>query len=274
MPTPAERQRAFVGLATLSRRELVALWRKLNLGDPERLREPVAQIIADIVDRYGAAAASLAADLYDENRNDSGAPGSFRALTAPPVPAERTESLARWGLGPLFSANPDGAKALSLLGGGLQRIVLDQGRETTALSVSQDPAGPTYARHASANACTFCRLLATRSATYRTAESAEYVVGRGTDAATNLVRTVGRKALGVKTRGAQALGDKYHDYCKCTVIEVFPDQQYEEAPYVQQWRDSYKAAVRSLGAPGQTGLSYDEGLTKTLAHMRDAMGSA
>ena len=267
-PTPAERQRVYARLAALSERELSEVWRKLNLSRPDRLADPLAEILAALIEKYGSAGATLAADWFDEAREAAGAAGAFTAITATPPEMERVEALSRWGIGPLFAANPDGAAALSLLAGGLQREVLKMPRATTEGSVSLDPAGPTFARHASANACAFCRMVATRGAVYTSREAAERVGGRGTDVSTNVGRTSGRRALGVRARGTQRLGDKYHDHCHCVAVEVWPGQTFEEAPYVKQWREQYSEALdTSKGSHGAIDVK------KTLANWREEFGA-
>ena len=267
-PTPAERQRLFVRLAALSEQELARIWRKLNLTKPDRLAGPLAEILAALIEKYGTAGASLAADWYDEARDAAGAAGSFTALPALPPDPERVQVLSRWGIGPLFGANPDGAAALSLLAGGLQRQVLKMPRATTEGSATLDPAGPTFARHASANACAFCRMLASRGAVYTSAEAAERVGGRGTDLSTNIGRTRGRRAQGIRARGTQRLGDKYHDHCHCVSVPVWPGQSFEEAPYVKQWREQYSEALdTSKGSHGAIDVN------KTLANWREEFGA-
>lgn len=266
-PTASERQQLLGSLTTLSLRELREVWRRLNLSQPDRLREPLAEILEEIADRYGSGAATLAADWYDEHRADVGLGGAYAAAPAALPERERFEALSGWSAGALFGDAAAPALALSRLEGGLARIVFDQARDTTALAVQSDPAGPTYARHASANACAFCMMLATRGPTYTSAAAAQSVVGRGTDASTNVGRTSGRMALGVRERGSQSMGDGYHDHCKCTAIEVFPGETYEEAPYVAEWRKTYNDVK-------VTGGKYDAIDPKaTLAEMRKSLGT-
>ena len=94
-------------------------------------------------------------------------------------------------------------------------MVSEGARDTVAESVDQDPAKPLFARHASANACAFCRLVATRGAVYRSAQSA-------------------------------GDGHKYHDHCHCVVVPVW-DDRYEPAPYVAGWESAYKSAYKAVG---------------------------
>jgi len=266
-PSPPERQQALAALATLSVRELEEFWRRLDLGRPDRLAEPLAVVVADIVDRYGAAAASLAADWYDEAREEARARGVFTAAVAASPAQDRIEALTRWGIAPLFGTSPSSPAALTRVSGGMQRVVLNQARDTTAASVALDPAKPRFARHASANACAFCRLLATNGPIYRSESSALHVVGRGTDTSTNATRTKGRKAKGIHARGSRTLGEKYHDDCRCAAIEVFDQDAYKEAPYVAEWRQTYNDVKVTAG-------KYDAvDLKATLAEMRKTLGT-
>lgn len=256
-PTPAERQRLLSSLSRLTERDLAAIWAKLNLADPDRLAEPLAQVLTEIADKYGAVAASLAADWYEEARDDAGVASRFTPVIADSPDADRVSALSRWGVGPLFGANPDGAAALTLIVGGLQRIVLDQARDTTFGSVAVDPARPRWARHASINACAFCALMATRGAVYASEEDALTITGHklgGVDyrkmARTGASREsilAGARVNGRKGRPTKRpLGEKYHDDCHCVAVEVFGD--YDEAPYVAEWRDAYTKATAELGS--------------------------
>lgn len=266
MPTSAEKvRRGHAALASRARREVATAWLKVALLPTERVAPIMSELLLEVADKYGTAAGSIAADYYDELRVAAGAPGRFTPTIAPLPEVERFEALARWGVGPMFATDPNPAKALSLMSGGLSRIVLGVGRDTIADAVSADPTGPRYARHASANACAFCAMLATRGAVFTSAASAGAVVGRGTDLATNIGRTRGAKAKGVHARGERSLGEKYHDDCHCTSVPVWPGQKYDEAPYVKQWRDAY------ANAPGEPGEAIN--LKDTLSSMREELGT-
>lgn len=228
-PSPSSRQAALRGLTRLFVADLSTVWRKLNLSSPGKLADPLSQLLQAIADKYGVAAATLAADWYDESRTDAGVPGSFTASPADIPDATRFDALARWGVGPLFGGSPDEALALNLIAGGLQRIILNANRDTITGATAADPAKPRWARHASANACAFCALMASRGPVYRSQSSA-------------------------------GDGAKYHDDCHCAVIEVFPGQRYDEAPYVAKWREAY-------------GNAPNGDLSKALASMREQLGT-
>lgn len=143
-------------------------------------------LLASLIPTYGDIAATVAADLYDEMRDAAAVARSFSAVTAPLPDSERAAVLARWGVSPMLGASPDVQAALTLVAGGLQRIIADAHRETVALSVAKDPAQARYARYARAGACDFCSMLAGRGAIY-----------------------------GGKAGGA---GGRYHDHCSCIAL--------------------------------------------------------
>ncbi len=255
--SPSEQQAAYSALSKLSQRDLATIWAKLSLGKPAKLADTLTEILDALVSRYGQAAASLAADWYEEARAAAGVSGSFAATAAPLPDVDRVGALSRWGVGPLFGAEPNGALALSLLSGGLQRLVTGMGRQTTELSVATDPQVIGYARHASANACAFCRMLATRGDDFRytSEQSAGFVTGEslgGKDY--RKMRRTGVSSAdilsGRRSRSStkRPIGEKYHDDCHCVPVPIWSSSDYEPPAYVEQWRADYAAAREKSGS--------------------------
>jgi hypothetical protein len=258
-----EHQQAVTDLTTLAQAELVATWRAVDLANPTEVATSVRDVMPAIVVAYSLAGATLAADFYETIRESAGIPGAFAASLVDEVAPERVQALVGWGLEPLFQRDhneadmlskeygvkveprpaPDPDKALSRLSGGLQRIVANADRDTITTNVERDPADARWARHASADACAFCRLLATRDATYRSQTDALRVT----------------QARNKK----RPLGEKYHDDCRCTAIPEWPDAPLERAPYVSDWEAAYTAATSELGG------AHDP--KAILAHMRASM---
>ena len=116
----------------------------------------------------------MAADWYDELRDAERVRGRFRAVPAAEVDVKRWESLAGWGIGPLFGAEPDRAAALTLLEGGLQRTVADRHRLTIVENAVRDPEAAGWTRHGSGSSCDFCIMLIDRGNVY-TEASADFV---------------------------------------------------------------------------------------------------
>lgn len=66
-----------------------------------------------------------------------------------------------------------------------------------------------------AESCGFCAMLASRGPVYKTKKSAGRVVGQAQSPMAAFNGTPAR------TRGARALGDKFHDGCDCLIVPVF-----------------------------------------------------
>lgn len=157
-------------IAVLAQRELAAFYGTLNMNRPEVARTALAAFVADLVERYGNVAATVAADWYDNLRAASGVPGRFEAQLAPVVSAERVEAKVRYAAGGLFGQNLD---TLGLLNVAASKYVLEPGRLTVAQSTARDPGRPKWARvPTGGSTCAFCRLLASRGAVYWTERSA------------------------------------------------------------------------------------------------------
>lgn len=197
--TPNQRQILLSELVAVAISDLVGLWRRATLADVD-FAQFLIEAFPEIAATYAVVAADLAADWYEQ---------SAPQLSYRPVPAEiDTDALtgsARWALG------AQGDTALDRLSGTMQRAVFNGSRETTLLNVEAE-AGATWARHASANACEFCRMLATRLDAYTSRSSASF---------------------------------KSHDHCHCVAIEVRPGEDYEPAPYVEDWQEQYNDARRN-----------------------------
>lgn len=89
---------------------------------------------------------------------------------------------------------------------------------------SAEASGRRWRRVSDGNPCAFCAMLVGRGPVYRSKQSALRVVGRGKEIPTVRKRAKdgswrGGKAKGIKSRGKQDLGEKYHDFCGCTVVE-------------------------------------------------------
>jgi len=146
-------------------RELRDLFAALPLNRPERARNALLEYLPVLTDRYGEAAAAVAAEWYDELRAAERVPGRFRATLAPLTAVEAVEGSVRYAAGHLFTDAP--AAALGVLRGSLVRHVLDPGRGTVRLSTVRDPRTSGWQRIARADGCRFCVMLAQRGAVYK-----------------------------------------------------------------------------------------------------------
>ncbi|SDN79279.1 hypothetical protein [Geodermatophilus sp. DSM 45219] len=181
-------------LLRLALNELGGIWRSLTGRDPNRFRDGLALALPALSEEYGPAAATLGADWYDDMRDLSGVPGTFRAIPAEMPDQGRYDALIGWGTDPLFRGNPevneageviripklgdpdfipDFASAQGRVEGGFQRLVADMDRDSVIGSLKADPQARGWARQTTGESCDFCKMIAGRGAVF-SAETATF----------------------------------------------------------------------------------------------------
>lgn len=237
---------------------------------------------------YVNLAAQATTVYYADQPATPAAPGQEFIPTIPDelIPADRLAASARWAW---LQDKPGPA-----LQGSAMRAVFDGSRDTMIHNVDRER-GARWARHASANACGFCRMMATRGAVYRSEEAATTVGGRSLEltlsdrrrlhqgqgftplseldpaavdealtrrsqysnvrAASKAGKLLGDKKTGA-LRGSRKYGEKYHDHCHCIAVCVRPGDTYQPPPYVEQWDQDYIAATRDMAKAGKTKGDY------------------
>jgi hypothetical protein len=209
MPTVAEVAAFQHLLSRLTAGAVRAVERMLGMTPPER----VPDAYPAIVDPYLAASAQVSAHWY----HSLGGATPFAAQPGPLPPPEQLAQNAHYALS---TGNPFGALSMAT-----DRHVFQTSGATIVHNADREHVG--YARYASATACSFCRVLATRTKLYTSEAAATHVVGRA-----------GR------TRGPRKIGDLYHDNCHCVAVPIRPGDDYQPPDYVKGWQDDYENALR------------------------------
>lgn len=232
-------------VSALALAELLRFWRGVDGEDAIPAAVAVREFLPDLVDGYAPLSSEIAASFYDEARSAAGVRGSFLADLAPGRSMDALQRMISWAVAPLFRSDPktqvaapDTGLALSRLSGGTQLEIAESARDTIQHNGENDPAIARFARHASANACAFCALMATRGAVYRTAAAA-------------------------------GNGNKYHAHCHCVAYPVFEGEVDESPAYVTDWERAYRAARK---AAKRAGVMPD--LQGVLPYMRQSLGAA
>ncbi|HLR96594.1 MAG TPA: hypothetical protein VK053_18870, partial [Jiangellaceae bacterium] len=162
VPSPTILRDSVAGLVAYAAADLDTLWAGLVSAD--QAREALMDVLPALVETYGRAAATVAADWYDDTRIEQGVRGRFTAAPAA-LREPGADELARWGIDPLFGRNPDWGAARTLVAGGLQRRIANASRETIMNSSNADPQAEGWQRTGSGD-CDFCNLLIGRGAVY------------------------------------------------------------------------------------------------------------
>jgi hypothetical protein len=161
--TPAQLRNGEQALAQLAANDLAAMWRQVN--NAVEARKALQDILPALLRAYGAAAATLAADWYDEARAAAEVGGAFTAIPAD-LGDQGADALALWAT----SKGTDLDAIRGLVEGGLTRRVLTWSRETVQGSALADPRADGWQR-IGVGSCPFCAMLIGRGAVYTEATS-------------------------------------------------------------------------------------------------------
>jgi hypothetical protein len=182
----------------------------LNPQDPSSLDEFIVAMIA-LTRNFGRVSALRAAQFYNALRASEGVKGSFKAKTPPPVAAAKVIASMRWATAPLWQGSPDIATVRDVVLGVTEKNVLDMGRETILGSIKADTRAKGWAREVEPGCCSFCAMLATRGAVYRSEETASF---------------------------------ESHNSCRCFAVPVFT--AYEPTAQVREWQQLYKESTKGV----------------------------
>ncbi|NUR31920.1 MAG: hypothetical protein HOV83_39780 [Catenulispora sp.] len=224
----ADRQRRVqAALVRFLLRDLRAIQNLLVPARPASARDWIAAVTA-LVGQYSAASAAAAVTSYEEQRAAAGIRRRFIPEPAPALPDEQVVASLRWAASDVWEGG-DVAAAHTRAEGAVQRLVLNQGRDTMQQAVRRDREAVAWARGAALGACSFCKLMASRGAVYESAGTA----GREADA-----------------RFEGETGEaKYHNFCHCVIIPVFRGQTFQLSPQAAEWDRLYREYAQ--GHPGE-----------------------
>lgn len=210
--------------------DFLNIWASIpeTLPHEQRVRR-LTEALADLQVVYGQDAAAIAAEYLNVLREGQDLP----MVLADPVQAERVTASVEYLL-----TKPDPKAMLWLT---MQRYAMEPFRETVRLSAFA--AGNGFARVPNAGACAFCLMLASRGAVYYSKEEALYA-GRAKYSKSKRGNNPYTRPVYVdKKTGKTKKGDdnRYHNDCKCTVVEVSPTAGLPEANQIlfDLWQNTF-----------------------------------
>lgn len=164
MTTPAILRGDLGNLNRLASADLAALWRQVTTA--AQARQALNDILPALLQTYGAAAATLAADWYDEARAKADIRGRFTAIPVE-ISDAGGQALAGWAA----ATATDVSTMQALVAGGVQRRIANFARNTVMGSSVADPRARGWKRTGNGD-CDFCQMLIGRGAVYseRTAD--------------------------------------------------------------------------------------------------------
>ena len=262
---PATAQQTQAALSLLATRDLASAWQLLDVKDLRGSMPQWIGTVAGIVQRYGKASASMAADEYDAKRLAAGIKGSFSVPVADPPPLEQVAKSMKWATKGLWSDAPDVDAAQTMSTGAGAKLILDSGRLTVVNAVSADRRARGWARVlGDADPCPFCAMLASRGAVYRSEATASFEAHDhcacgveplfGVYTPSDQVREL-QALWRSSTRGKsgdaarKAFADAYN--ARRAAAVALPTPAKPEEPAEDAWLTAWKASRAALPADGK-----------------------
>ena len=214
-------QTAFELMQDNLERDVARLWAAAERFQGAQRRIYLANMLFELQKVYGADATALAIEQLTFMRQ-----GKELPVWASDVPLlEQVDSAVGFAL-----SNPD---SRALLLGAMQRLMMNSYRDTIIGSAIQ--AGRRFARVAEPGACDFCLMLASRGAVYLSKAKAQFVGATGFQKHYSDGSDRGYRVKRGRIRGSRPRDSKFHDNCKCHVIEVASD---DDLPDSSKWLEA------------------------------------
>lgn len=217
--------------------DLDALMMSVLHESPRVQREALMDFLPELGDQYAGATSMVAAQFFDELIDIQDVAKPVAADTIMFEDPNRWRSLVDWGADDyVFDVLGDDS-VYSRLAGGITKTLTEIAADTMIGNAQLQPTRLSAQRVPKPGCCAFCSMLASRGAVY-SPESAGGVVGRGAPVGSH------RLAKGIRPRGSRRLGELYHDYCRCEVVTLTPENEAELAgiqeKHLQAYGEAYK----------------------------------
>lgn len=163
MPTALESKAALNRLMDAAVADATLFASQLD-GPAELRRAVMLEVVPDLVAYYSDGSSALAADFYEDAREQAAAAGSFVAI---PVVPDRVVKIRRgvaWSAGPFFDGSGSVNERLAAV---VSQEVARPYRVTILENRARDGQAVGWRRITRAGGCSFCRMLADRGAVYR-----------------------------------------------------------------------------------------------------------
>lgn len=195
-------------LAEAAAREVTAFWEASASMDPAAREKATINFMRQLVKRYGDIAGQAAADYLASEWAEWGEPYSSLGYpdTVGPTHGKYVERSTKWAMQTKAAAagvTVVDDEVLNRLIGMATRAVLAPADKTVAAGARK--AGVKFARVAEANACAFCKMLASRGGEYHDSSTAA----------------------------------RSHDRCRCSSIQVRSDSELPASSqrYMREWAE-------------------------------------
>lgn len=230
--------------------ELDRLMRSVANESSAVQREAMMDLLPVLGNQYASATGEVAAVFSGElmELQEVKRPVAPETLALPP--AQSWYALAGFGTSDRVMERGGMMLAYSLIAGGLTKRLTEFAADTMIGNAGIQSTPMRAQRVPKTGCCAWCGMLASRGAVY-SEESGLKVGGRGVPVGQGKGKGSKGRGRGVKTRGSQAIGEKFHDHCRCEVVVVTEKNEVQ----LQADADKYYEAYRESADKVNDGLT-------------------
>lgn len=227
--------------------ELDKLMRPFASESPTVQREALMDLLPLLGSQYASATGEVAAVFSGElmELQEVRKPVAPETLELPPV--QSWHALVGFGASDRVFERGGMMLAYSLLAGGLTKRLTEFAADTMIGNASIQSVSTSAARVPKAGCCAFCGMLASRGAVYST-ESAGVVGGRGIPVGQGKGKGSKGRGRGIKTRGSRAIGESFHDHCRCEVVALTAGNEAQLQADADRYYESYRESADKVNA--------------------------
>ena len=220
-------------------------------GEPAAVqREAMMDLLPELGSQYASATGTVSAVFSGELMELQGVkrPVAPEVLALPPK--QSWFALAGFGMSDRVLERGGMVLAYSLLAGGLTKRLTEFAADTMIGNASIQTVSASAQRVPKPGCCGFCGMLASRFAGYSSEKAAGQVVGRGVPVGKGRGRGMKGRGMGIRPRGSRAIGEDFHDHCRCEVVAItegnYAQLQADAGRYFEAYRDAYDKADKGL----------------------------
>lgn len=222
--------------------ELDRLMRSVANERPSVQREALMELLPTLGAQYEDASSMVSAEFFAELQVMQEVRKPVAPTVIPSIGADSWRSLIGFGSTDRVLERGGMALMYSMIAGGMVKRLTEASADTMVENGALQ-GGMRSQRVPQAGCCAFCAMLASRFGEYATSESAGTVVGRGVEIGKGKGFGSRGKGRGLKTRGARALGEDFHDFCRCRIVTVTEKNYTELQAGAEKYYDSYRESA-------------------------------
>lgn len=205
-------------------------------------REALMDLLPALGNQYASVTGEVAAVFSGELMELQGVKKPVAPETLALPPAKSWFALAGFGLADRIMERGGMLLAYSMIAGGLTKRLTEFAADTIIGNASIQSVPTSAARVPKPGCCAWCGMLASRGAVYST-ESAGVVGGRGVPVGQGQGRGSKGRGRGIKTRGSRAIGESFHDHCRCEVVALTAGNEAQLQADADRYYEAYRESA-------------------------------